>query len=50
MNAYTLEEAESRLYEIYQWFHREAPDVVVQEAGEVGDLWRIVDDFLRVVD
>ena len=39
----TLDEVEFRIFEIYQFFHRESPGTVVQEAGELAALWAIFD-------
>lgn len=38
-----LEQVEQEIYETYQWFHREAPNVKPQEAGHLAQLWRYVD-------
>ena len=46
MTALTLEEAENRIKDIYEFFAVAAPGVVPKEDGELGLLWRIVDDFL----
>lgn len=46
MNALSLEEAEQEIYDTYQFFAREAPGVTPQEVGRLGELWRIVDDYL----
>lgn len=45
MNALSLEEAEQRIYAIYQFFAREAPGVTPQLQGELLNLWNIVWDF-----
>lgn len=43
--ALTLEEVENRIAGIYRFFAAEAPGVHAQEQGELGELWRIADDF-----
>ena len=45
MERLTRAEAEQELYNIYQWYAREAPGVQVQEVGHVADLWAIVDSL-----
>lgn len=39
----TLEDAEQKIYDHYQWFAREAPGVPVQEQGILARWWAVVD-------
>lgn len=40
----TLEDVEQQIYDLYHWFHQEAPGVSPNpDAGELGRLWRIFD-------
>ena len=39
----TLADIENEIAAIYRWFAKQAPGVVVQEAGTLADLWAIFD-------
>lgn len=41
----TLDEAEQAIKRHYEFFAKEAPGVVVQEAGELASLWAIADYY-----
>lgn len=46
--ALTLEEVDQRIFDLYQFFHQADPTVKPNpEAGELGLLWRIHDDFMN---
>lgn len=38
-----LSEVERRIYNTYQWFAKESPLTVVQETGQLAQLWAIAD-------
>lgn len=43
MTPYTLEEVEQDIYDMYQWFHGQNPNVRPQATGRLGDLWALWD-------
>ena len=43
----TLAQVEEAIYNLYQWFHRENPDVYPQESGYLGQLWSLFDQLIE---
>lgn len=40
---YKLAQVEQEIYDTYQWFHTQNPNVYPQETGHLGALWSLHD-------